>query len=183
MVVDDADRVYVVEAGYSYHDFWAVPRLLRVDADGGTTMIATGKNGPWTGATFHGGAFYISEGGVPGRIIRITPPGHIDVVVDNLPPLADHHTNRPVVGPDGMLYFGQGTATNSGVVGEDNAAKWLLARPEHHDVPCPDITLSGENFSSADPRQPDSHAKITSDIVAYVHALRRAGAPVAKADG
>lgn len=154
VVVDDADRVYVLEAGYSYHDFWVVPRLLRIEADGRTTVVATGKNGPWTGATFHGGAFYVSEGGTPGRILRITPRGQIDVVVDNLPPLTDHHTNRPVVGPDGMLYFGQGTATNSGVVGEDNASKWLLVRPDYHDIPCRDITLTGQNFTGPNPLRP-----------------------------
>lgn len=79
VVLDDADRVYVVEAGYSYHDFWSVPRLLRIEADGRTTVVATGKNGPWMGATFHGGRFHISEGGAPGRIPRITPQGQIEL--------------------------------------------------------------------------------------------------------
>lgn len=154
VVLDDADRVYVIEAGYSYHDFWSVPRLLRIEADGRTSVIARGKNGPWTGATYHGGAFYVSEGGTPGRMLRISRDGRINVVVDNLPPLADHHTNRPVVGPDGMLYFGQGTATNSGVVGEDNASKWLLVRPDYHDIACRDITLAGENFTGPNPLRP-----------------------------
>ncbi len=154
VVVDEADRVHVVAAGYSYRDFWAMPLLLRIESDGRTTVVATSKNGSWTGATFHGGAFYVSEGGTPRRILRITPQGQINVVVDNLPPLTDHHTNCPVVGPDGMLYFGQGTATNSGIVGEDNASKWLLVRPDYHDIPCRDITLTGENFTGPNPLRP-----------------------------
>jgi Glucose / Sorbosone dehydrogenase len=48
-----------------------------------------------------------------------------------------------------MLYFGQGTATNSGVVGTDNAQfGWLKRHPEFHDVPCRDITLAGRNFET-----------------------------------
>src|SRR3982750_3061271 len=62
---DDAGRVYVVEAGYSYGEAFATPSLLRVDHPGVTTLVAAGgNNGPWTGAAFHGGAFYVAEGGV-----------------------------------------------------------------------------------------------------------------------
>jgi hypothetical protein len=32
---DDQGRVYVIETGYSYGEVWAVPRLLRVESDGG----------------------------------------------------------------------------------------------------------------------------------------------------
>ena len=34
---DDRDRVYVVEAGYSYGEKWTTPRLLRVEDNGSTT--------------------------------------------------------------------------------------------------------------------------------------------------
>jgi hypothetical protein len=52
------------------------------------------------------------------------------------------------IGPDGKLYFGQGTATNSGVVGLDNAYPfvWLLLHPDVHDVPAHDMHLTGESF-------------------------------------
>lgn len=36
-------------------------------------------------------------------------------VLTGLPSWGDHHNNRVVFGPDGYMYFGQGTATNSGV--------------------------------------------------------------------
>ena len=56
----------------------------------------------------------------------------------------DHHTSGPAVGPDGHLYFGQGTMTNAAVVGEDNERLgWLSRFPERHDLPCADVTLSG----------------------------------------
>lgn len=73
---DDAGRIYVVEAGYSYGEVFTTPRLLRVEAGGRTTVIATGKNAPWTGVTFANGAFYIAEGGAkePGRSCVSRPP-------------------------------------------------------------------------------------------------------------
>lgn len=152
--LDDAGRLYVIEAGYSYGEAFLPPKLLRLEADGSTTTIAEGeKNGPWTGITFYEGNFYIAEGGVMegGKILRITPRGDITTVVDKLPSMGDHHTNGPVI-KDGYLYFGQGTATNSGVVGTDNADYgWLFRYPDFHDSPCEDIILSGQNFETSNP--------------------------------
>jgi glucose/arabinose dehydrogenase len=169
---DDAGRPHIVEAGYSYGEVWTAPRLVRAEPDGKLTVVATGgKNGPWTGVTFHAGHFYIAEGGQAdgGRILRVTPEGRITVLVDGLPSLGDHHTDGPVVGTDGWLYFGQGTATNSAVVGEDNAAfGWLRRYPAFHDTPCQDIRLTGENFSSRNPSGPgDKEPAITGAFSAF----------------
>jgi glucose/arabinose dehydrogenase len=151
---DAAGRPHVVEAGYAYGEVWTTPRLLRLEADGHLTTVATGgRNGPWTGAVFHEGAFYVAEGGEleGGRILRITPDGEITPLVADLPSRGDHHTNGPAVGPDGWLYFAIGTYTNSGVVGEENARfGWLKRFPREHDVPCRDVTLTGVNFESRD---------------------------------
>jgi glucose/arabinose dehydrogenase len=155
-VAFDGDGVpHVVEAGYSYGEVFTTPRLVRVGKDGTRTVVAEGgKNGPWNGVAFHGGAFYVAEGGQleGGRVLRVTPRGETTAIVERLPSLGDHHTNGPAVGPDGWIYFGQGTATNSAVVGPDNFAfGWLSRHPEFHDVPCTDVVLSGENFGSEDP--------------------------------
>jgi glucose/arabinose dehydrogenase len=154
-VAFDKDSVpYVVEAGYSYGEVFTVPRLLRVDKNGAVTEIARGgRNGPWTGVAYADGAFFVAEGGQleGGRILRIGADGKITPLVENLPGMGDHHTNGPAVGPDGMVYFGQGTVTNSGVVGEDNLKfGWLKRFPKFHDVACQDITLAGVNFETAD---------------------------------
>lgn len=163
---DAQGRPCVTEAGYSYGEVWTTPRLLRIEAGGKTTVIAQGgKNGPWTGVTFHDGNFYVAEGGEleGGRILRITPEGQITPIIENLPSHGDHHTDGPVIGPDGWLYFGQGTATNSGVVGPDNAQfGWLKRNPEFHDIPGQDITLTGENFTSENPLKPESKEKVTT---------------------
>lgn len=160
---DDKGSIYVIESGYSYGEVWTVPRLLQIQPGNKVKIIAAGgKNGPWTAVTYHRGAFYVAEGGVleGGRILRITPEGEISVLVSGCPSRGDHHTNGVIVGPDGWLYFSQGTATNSGVVGEDNAKfGWLKRNPEFHDVPCKDIILSGENFESANPLKEGSGEK------------------------
>ena len=159
---DDGGGLYVVEGGYAYGDEWDQPRLLRVQKQTVFVPIAAGdSNGPWTGAVFAPardgkgpGSFYVAEGGQlrGGRILRIGMDGSIRNLVENLPSLGDHHTNGPALGPDGMLYFGQGTATNSGVVGEDNHGfGWLARNRNFHDTPCRDVSLSGVNYATPDP--------------------------------
>ncbi len=151
---DESGGVYVVESGYSYGEVWADPKLLRVNSDGSTHEIARGtRNGPWNGVSYGDGFFYVAEGGQMegGRILEISVEGDVRAVIDQLPSRGDHHTNGPVVGADGQIYFAQGTATNAGIVGEDNAQfGWLKRFPEFHDTPCEDISLTGKNFETSD---------------------------------
>jgi glucose/arabinose dehydrogenase len=159
-VFDDTGGLYVVEGGYAYGDAGKIPRLLKVMGPNMFFSVASSpdSNGPWTGAVYlpgeggeGRGAFIIAEGGhrKGGRILRVAAGGGIEPLVENLPSFGDHHTNGPVLGPDGMIYFGQGTATNSAVVGEDNAEfGWLKEHPEVHDIPCQDIVLTGMNYRS-----------------------------------
>ncbi|MFN2385036.1 MAG: sorbosone dehydrogenase family protein [Thermoanaerobaculia bacterium] len=176
---DASGRPHVVEAGYSYGEVWATPRLLRVEEDGRTTTVASGgNNGPWNGVVFHGGSFYVAEGGERdgGRILRITPGGEISTLVEKLPSVGDHHTNGPAVGPDGWIYFGQGTATNSGIVGEDSAKfGWLARHPKFHDVPCREVTLAGRNFETPNVLQPGSNAAVQTGAYLPFGTPSRAG--------
>lgn len=146
---DDKGNLYVVESGYSYGEVIEEPKLLRIEKDGKTTLIAKGgNNGPWTGVVFHQDNFYIAEGGVAegGRILKVSNDGKISSLISDLPTFGDHHTNGPAI-RDGYIYFGLGTATNSGVVGNDNAKfGWLTRHKSFHDIPCDDITLNGINF-------------------------------------
>lgn len=163
---DDQGRAYVVESGYSYGEVFTTPKLLRIEPDGKTALIAEGtKNGPWTSVYFYKGNFYVAEGGEleGGKILKISPEGKITELIKGLPSTGDHHTNGAIIGPDGYIYFGQGTATNSAVVGEDNAKfGWLKRNPEFHDVPCRDITLTGQNFESENALKPESKEKVTT---------------------
>lgn len=162
---DDEGNLYVIEAGYSYGEVWGEPKLLQVANNGKTRVIAKGsKNGPWTGITRYDGAFYVAEGGEMdgGRILKITKDGNITPLIANLPSVGDHHTNGPVV-KDGYIYFGQGTATNSAVVGEDNKNfGWLLRHKDFHDIPCGDITLLGQNYETDNILDTSSHTKVST---------------------
>lgn len=163
---DDKGGVYVVEAGYSYGEVFGTPRIARVMPGGKVETVAEGAHPPWTGAVWHDGAFYVAEGGEVGggRVSRVQD-GRVEPLVEGLPGLGDHHTNGPAIGPDGLLYFGQGTATNAAVVGEDNRAfGWLERHPDFHDTPCRDVVLAGENFETTGP---DGGAVTTGAYVPY----------------
>lgn len=147
---DERGIPHVVEAGYSYGEVWTTPRLLRIEGDTPTVVARGGKNGPWTGVARYDGLFFVAEGGEleGGRILRITDQGQVCSIAEALPTRGDHHTNGPAVGPDGLVYFSLGTATNSAVAGEDNAKfGWLQRYPAFHDTPCRDITLTGANYT------------------------------------
>lgn len=155
---DDRGRPHVIEAGYSYGEKWTTPRLLRIEPGGGRTVLAEGgRNGPWTGVSWRDGSFYIAEGGEleGGAVLRVADDGKVTRLIDKLPSLGDHHVNGALAGPDGWVYFGIGTATNSGVVGQDNADMgWLRRHPDFHDIPCRDVALAGLNFTAANPLKP-----------------------------
>jgi glucose/arabinose dehydrogenase len=154
----DRGDIYVVEAGYTSDERVTRPRIVLVGPGGTTRELATGDGAPWSGIAYHDGALFVAHGGVAtgGRIVRYDVYGDTitgsHVLVDKLPSFGDHHTNGPVVSRDGWVYFAQGTATNSGVVGVDNFdVGWLRRNATFHDVPCEDITLSGFNFTSPNP--------------------------------
>jgi glucose/arabinose dehydrogenase len=171
ITIDDSGNVYVLEAGYSYGEIFTVPKLLRVEASGKQTVIAEGsKNGPWTAVDYYKGHFYISEGGSleGGRILKVTPEGKISRLVENLPSFGDHHTDGVVVGDDGYIYFGQGTATNSAIVGKDNFDfGWLARKKDFHDIPCEDIILNGENYETENVLSEDKEKVQTGAFVPF----------------
>src|SRR6185436_10473799 len=148
---DDDGNMYVTEAGYCYGEVRTEPKLLKLEQDGKKTEIAKSKtNGPWTGITYYNKSFYIAEGGEDegGKILKINMDGSTTTLTENLPSIGDHHTNGPAI-KDGYIYFGQGTATNSGIVGPDNKEfGWLPRHKTFHDIPCMDIVLSGKNYIS-----------------------------------
>lgn len=148
---DEQNDLYYIEAGYSYGEVWKEPALVKISKDGSRSVIAKGAvNGPWTGVVYHDGFFYIAEGGEKegGKILKISRAGEITALIEGLPSIGDHHTNGPAI-HDGFIYFGQGTATNSAVVGEDNMDfGWLKRQPSFHDIPCEDVVLEGNNYST-----------------------------------
>ena len=140
---------YIAEAGYVYGDAAAPSRVWRVSQAGELSIVADQLNGPVTDLLFHDGRLYISH---RGKISVLEGDNRVVDLVTDLPSHGDHHNNQIVAGPDGKLYFGQGTATNSGVVGVDNAVfGWLGKHTEVHDRPAHDIQVKDKAYVSLNP--------------------------------
>jgi glucose/arabinose dehydrogenase len=139
---------YVSECG---HKIDSKPRIVRVNLATGAQETyfelpaeRWSKTGAFTGAAWHEGSLYITN---TDTISRLDSGGSLNDIVTDLPGKGDHQTNHPVVGPDNKLYWGQGVATNAGVVGADNFAyEWLATFPEFCDIPAQDVVLAGRNY-------------------------------------
>ena len=102
--------------------------MLDTNDDGRADLIKTFASGVSIplGLTFRAnGDLYVSSNLIPsvggtGRIMRLRDTNGDDVadektiLLSDLPSQGDHQTNRLRFGPDGLLYFGQGSATDNG---------------------------------------------------------------------
>jgi glucose/arabinose dehydrogenase len=147
---DKNGNIYVAEAGYVYGDPFAPAQILRITSKGDISRYAEGFNGPITDLLWHNNKLFVSH---KGKISTVGSDGTVTDIVTGLPSHGDHFNNEMSVGPDGRIYFGQGTATNSGVVGLDNAYPyvWLLLHPDVYDVPAQDMRLKKESFLTPQP--------------------------------
>ena len=149
---DAQGNVYITESGLPFGGAPPGGRILKVEKGGNLQCIKENLKFPITGLHFYQDAFYVSEGGFPGRISRLTLDGGWTVILDDLPGKGNYHTNMAVVGPDEKLYFSQGAMTNTGVIGLDAYdLQWLKQLPHPCDIPGLDIQLSGQNFETHDP--------------------------------
>lgn len=145
---DEKGQIYVAEAGYSYGPKITVARILRVNKSG-ITEFDRDFEGPINGLTIKEQKIYVSHRGKITEV-DLTTKERKDLV-SNLPSLGDHQNNDLLFGQDGSLYFGQGTATNAGVVGHDNFVyAWADKYPWLYDIPSRDFILSGENYRPLD---------------------------------
>jgi len=162
---DDRDRMIIAESGYcpdpdECPGRSGIPAVTRIEQDRSKTVLASGPDFgdelPVTSVAFNDGKVYVAHAGTISVIER---PGTLTNIITGLPGQGDHQANQ-IVFKDGLMYFTIGTATNSAVVGPDNAVFGWLKKPklrQFQDVPCTDVTLSGATFESEDPlsREPD----------------------------
>jgi glucose/arabinose dehydrogenase len=138
MVFDDKGDAIVGESG----SIDGNARVIRLTKDG-YEVIAEGFNVPLTGVNTLNGDIYVSHSGA---ISVIKENGVRQDLIVGLPSMGDYKNTQVVFGKDGKMYYGQGAATNSGVVGPDNL--WANQYPYFHDYPAQDIKLIGQNFVS-----------------------------------
>ena len=141
----DGEDLLVAESGFNNA---GQARVVRIRRNGTTeVVVSSGLNPPVTGLAVRDNTLYVSHAG---KVSIVQGNGLKDIVTDL--PHGDHHNNKIVFGPDGKIYMGQGTRTNTGVVGIDNYLfGWLKEHPQLHEIPCEDITLTGENFETENP--------------------------------
>lgn len=114
--------------------------------------------GPVGGILAHKGTIYVSHRDENdfGVISALDFKGGIRTIVSGLPAQGENGvTDLAIDARSGRLYFGMGSATNSGVVGiDDHQIGWPKKHPDFHDRPyTPDkpILLWGRRFNSANP--------------------------------
>lgn len=155
---DEQGRLYVLES-HTVPLPGLKPRVLRVGDDGAFEELALSGAGAPTGEAaiglaFHGGWFYLSHEEKDGSwgISRFRPDGGAtEPVVRGLPGGGDHSPNFLAFDGGGNLYFGSGSASNSGVISSHDPVnkKWLAKRPAMHDIPCRDVVLTGQTFTDS----------------------------------
>ncbi|HEX7017705.1 MAG TPA: PQQ-dependent sugar dehydrogenase [Patescibacteria group bacterium] len=155
--VFDGQDLLIAESGFAQT---AQPRVLRLKPDGTTSVeVSEGLEPPVLGLLIIDNQLYISH---RGKVSRVEEDGSLTDIVTGLPSEGDHQNNNISLGPEGKIYLGQGTVTNTGVVGEDNYVfGWLDKKPELHDIPCQDITLRGQNFTTGNPLTDNGQEVIT----------------------
>jgi glucose/arabinose dehydrogenase len=147
-----------------------LPQVRVLDSHGGTLRFlgrppSVAQRGsddflhaPTIGVTFEshfgGGRLFVSDSrqqtrdgrssNNSSRIVELDPVmGTLTQRITGLP-TGDHPTEQLTV-KGGFLYWSQGSATNSSIVGHDNGGG-----TGQHDIPCQSVVLSGNNFDSGD---------------------------------
>jgi glucose/arabinose dehydrogenase len=111
-------------------------------------VASEGLEGLVTGLLMHNGILLVSHKGK----VSLIEDTRVRDILTGLPSKGDHQNNKIVLGPDGKIYLGQGTVTNSGIVGVDSYIfGWLPKEPQIHEIPCQGITLIGQNFETENP--------------------------------
>jgi glucose/arabinose dehydrogenase len=158
--------VYVLNSGFPGFSGGAPGpvQISKISPSGQKTMVYSSDQNPGLVPVALGiyatddDTIFVNDGEGMKRVHR---DGSVQTLA-KLPVQGDHAADHIAMGPDGKLYWGEGSATNSGVVGLDNrdATGWLGRNPEFHDIPCRDVQLSGQNFTT--PGLDDPSATVTT---------------------
>ncbi|WP_367566252.1 sorbosone dehydrogenase family protein [Lacrimispora sp.] len=138
MVFNENGEILVADSGLADGN----PRILQL-INGQFEMIADDFVTPISGINYLNGVIYVSHRGF---ITKIYKDGTRQNVIMGLPSNGDHYNSPVAFSPDNKMYFGQGTVTNSGVVGNDN--QWVIASPLLCDYAGDYVMIHGQNFST-----------------------------------
>ncbi len=149
---DDQGNSYIGETGIGFGKTERGGKIWKLAPNGERTLLISGLGHPLTGITFHDGSLWVSQGSNPGRITRVELDGAATDVLNDLPGGGNYHTGEVAFGPDGKMYWGQGSMTNTGLVGLDALIMgWLKKLPHSVDLPGYDIKLNDVRVETTDP--------------------------------
>lgn len=157
MVFDDNGDMLVADSGYATGH----PKVLRI-SNGELEIIAEDFNVPISGVNQLDGDVYVSH---KGTITVLGTDGSRKDIINGLPSFGDHTNSKVEFSQDKKMYFGQGTATNSGVVGLDN--DWVIKHPYFCDVPGSPIILREVNYQTPNILVPASEATYTGAFLPF----------------
>jgi len=150
----DDGTLFILEGGSTWPTRPYLPaRVLRLTTSGELDVIEEETlAGPRGVAARDGSLYIICKGGYHSRIVRYElATGERTIVVDGLPDGGWHEPGGPVFGPDGLMYFGQGSVSQQGVVLPQGFTVDSTRQPLAHDVPGQDVVLTGNNVITYDP--------------------------------
>jgi glucose/arabinose dehydrogenase len=164
---DEQGNTYVAEAGG--HTYGTMPerapqaRILQLMPDGTTKVlydkvvpmniikgkassndIEEGLIPPLTGVTYHDGKLFIAHRSRYSTYDLAS--GEFKTIINGLPSWGEFLNAKPIF-KDGKMYFFLSTQGNSGVI-EEHWVKVVdeFNKPNAHEVPGEDVTLTGKNF-------------------------------------
>ena len=157
--------LFILEGGSVWPTRPYLPaRVLRLHPDGTLDVFTEEQIAGPRGVVARDGFVYVSsKGGYHSRITRYDQEtgGDANVIVDGLPDGGWHEPGGPVFGPDGLLYFAQGSVSQNGVVQPHGFMVDFARHLTAHDIPGQDVTLTGNNIDTADPTAPYPHLTLT----------------------
>ncbi len=145
---DDEGALYIAESSVPFGCAAATEvRVARYRSEGRLETVIGGLERLVNDIAFHQGRLYISQMGK----ISVLADGKVQDLISGLPSWGLHQNNSLAFGPDGRLYFGQGTVTNAGVV-DSYALNQLrpTSRLGDCDIPGADVVLAGHNYTTMD---------------------------------
>jgi glucose/arabinose dehydrogenase len=150
--------LFILEGGSVWPTRPYLPaRVLRLHPDGTLDSFTEEEIGGPRGVAVRDGHVYVSsKGGYHARVTRYDQETGRDgtVIVDGLPDGGWHEPGGPLFGPDGLMYFAQGSVSQNGIVQPHAFIVDLARHPRACDVPGQDVTLTGNNIDTVDPRPP-----------------------------
>ena len=150
-------RLYGFKPDGTYFDVYPSPKRSAIERVPPFRFLggATELYGPIGGMVVVQGRIYVTHRDKRGRgaVSAFDFDGTRTTIVADLPAQGDYSLTDIVVHPTtGRLYFGLGSATNSGVVGLDNwQAGWVKKNPKFCDIPAVNLKLLGYRFDTKNP--------------------------------